>query len=182
MILTMKLLRKNKSDSMTVDPALGVKTINPDLQYRFLRDVKPLPFPDLFLRIGGFRLPIEDSSILINGRRWRIFLADFHVAKENYLTDICEGAHILAGTTKQYKFVPDKTILIDQALDGINRIAAAIHEAVELYFMTRAIDPLEYETAHELANLEEHKFRKQNDLPPSMRTLRIFLREKGVEA
>jgi len=176
----MKLLRKKLSDSLTVDPALGVKTADPDLQYQFLRDVNPSPFPDLFLTIGGFRLPIEKGSILINGKRWRIFLADFHVAKEKYLTDICEGGHILAGTTKQYKFFPDLTIMVDRTLDGLNRIATAIHETVELYYMTRAVNPLGYEEAHELANLEEHKFRTQNNLPPSMRTLKIFLKEKGV--
>lgn len=160
-----------------VNPEKGVSFTDPNIQAQAERDANPTPFPDITIPIktrrGTVNIRIRNGRVLINGKWWKVELVDGHVLKEKYLTDFCEGGHFFAGTSHQYKFMKNGIIWVDRCLDWLNRLAAAVHEIVEICFMTRKVNPLKYEPAHEHANAMENVFRHEHELKPSGRVEKI---------
>jgi hypothetical protein len=93
-----------------------------------------------------------NDACTINGIK--IELIDGNKVKTKYNMDFVEG-----GSDLVYKFIPAKTIWIDKAITSEERPHIILHELIERHLMEKY--NVDYEKAHDIANVFEKKSRKE---------------------
>jgi hypothetical protein len=78
---------------------------------------------------------------------------------DQYIRDCIDVDFVLAGNFARYPYVPEDEIWVSDLTKPSDYGPTLVHEAIETYLMTKYY--LDYEKAHNIANIFESRFRRQ---------------------
>ena len=146
-----------KVGNKPIDPLEGVKKDNPKTQENFMQNVEAKPI----------------ATVNVNGEEWTAHEVNGETVRNDYHQDFTQGGNPLAGTDGNYKYIPDKNVVVENTLAPVDKQATIVHEMLE--YDAEKNDKMKYEKAHnEIANPGEADFRKQAEKNPDL-TAKEFL-------
>jgi hypothetical protein len=99
---------------------------------------------------------ILQKQFLYNYNGYDVYTVNGAFVKVTYKMDFVEGGHF-----KVYNFIPENEIWVDNNIDSKNWGYIAYHEYIEVEEMIN--NNLDYNSAHEIANKAEKKYREVED-------------------